>query len=150
MLMIMSQIRKFVDFTKTQKCRYIKKKIFFLQIEKFINYTLRATLLQKNSFVAEVTFKILRRTCLTISLIWALILSKNISISAEKMLILNINNFTQPHSPSHRHTHRRDPKSPSVVQLNGLCVSFQFCEFIRKVLKDFSVTIYQVFCPYYM
>ena len=33
---------------------------FFLQIKKFINYTSRATLWQKNSFVAEVTFKNLR------------------------------------------------------------------------------------------
>ena len=36
------------DFTKTQKSRYVKNETsFFLQIKKFINYTLRATLLQK-------------------------------------------------------------------------------------------------------
>ena len=53
----MSQILKFVDFAKTQKSRYLKKKtLFFLQIKKLINYTLRTTLLQKNSFAAEVTF----------------------------------------------------------------------------------------------
>ena len=35
--------------------------LFFLQIKKFINYTSRATLLQKISFVAEVTFKEYRK-----------------------------------------------------------------------------------------
>ena len=54
----MSQILKFVDFTKTQKSRYLEnERLFFLQIKEFMNYTLRAILLQKNSFVAEVTFK---------------------------------------------------------------------------------------------
>ena len=54
--MMTSQILKYVDFTKTQKSRYLKNKaIFFLQIKKIINYTSRATLLQKNIFVAEVT-----------------------------------------------------------------------------------------------
>ena len=48
MLMMTSHILKFVDFTKTQKSRYLKNKtLFFLQIKKFINYILRATLLQK-------------------------------------------------------------------------------------------------------
>ena len=42
-----TQILQSVDFTKTQKSIYLKKETFFLQIEKFINYTLRATLLQK-------------------------------------------------------------------------------------------------------
>ena len=47
-----------MDFTKTQKIRYLENEtLFFLQIKKVINYALRATLLQKNSFVAEVTFK---------------------------------------------------------------------------------------------
>ena len=46
--MMMSQILKSVDFTKAQKSRYIDNKtLFFLQIKKFINYTLRVTLLQK-------------------------------------------------------------------------------------------------------
>ena len=45
--MMMSQILKFVDFTKTQESRYLQNKTFFLQIQKFINYTLRATLWQK-------------------------------------------------------------------------------------------------------
>ena len=39
------------------KSRYLENKTFFLQIKKFINYTSRATLWQKNSFVEEVTFK---------------------------------------------------------------------------------------------
>ena len=58
--MMTSKILKSVDFTKTQKSRSQEWNIifssnkFFLQI---INYTSRATLLQKNSFVAEKTFK---------------------------------------------------------------------------------------------
>ena len=55
MPMMMSQILKSVDFTKTQTSRYLKnKKLFFLWIKKFINYKSRATLLQKNSFAEEV------------------------------------------------------------------------------------------------
>ena len=57
MPMMASQILKSVDFTKTQKPRYLDNKtLFFLQIKKFINYTSRAILLQKNSFLAKVTF----------------------------------------------------------------------------------------------
>ena len=44
-----SQILKSVDFTKTQKSKYLENK-------ENIFYASRATLLQKNSFVAEVTF----------------------------------------------------------------------------------------------
>ena len=48
MHMMTSQILKSVDFTKTQKCRYLENKtLFFLQIIKFINYTSSAILLQK-------------------------------------------------------------------------------------------------------
>ena len=47
MSIMMSQILKFVDFTKTQTFRYLENKaLFFLQIKKFINYTSRATLWQ--------------------------------------------------------------------------------------------------------
>ena len=54
-----SQILKSVDFTKTQRCRYLENEtLFFLQIKNLINYTLRATLLQKNSFASEITFNI--------------------------------------------------------------------------------------------
>ena len=53
--MMTSQILKSVDFTLTQKSRYLEDEtLFFLQIKKFIIYTSRA----KNSFVAEVTFKV--------------------------------------------------------------------------------------------
>ena len=56
--MIPSHILKFVDFTKTQKSKYLENEtLFFLQIKKFINYSSRVTLWQKNSFMAEVTFK---------------------------------------------------------------------------------------------
>ena len=55
-----SQILKSAVFTKTEKSRYLENEIlFFLQIKKPNNYTSRTTLLQKNSFVAEVTFKFL-------------------------------------------------------------------------------------------
>ena len=45
--MMTSQILKSVDFTKTQKSRYLENETLFLQIKKIINYTGRATLLQK-------------------------------------------------------------------------------------------------------
>ena len=46
--MVTSQILKSVDFTKTQKSRYLEnKKLFCYQLKKFINYTVRATSLQK-------------------------------------------------------------------------------------------------------
>ena len=47
MPMMTSQILKSVDFTKTQKPRYLKNETFFLQIKYFINYTSRTTFLQK-------------------------------------------------------------------------------------------------------
>ena len=57
--MMTSQILKFVDFKETQKSRYLENEtLFILQIKKFINYTSRATLWQKNTFAVEVTFKI--------------------------------------------------------------------------------------------
>ena len=51
-----SQILKYVDFTKTQKSRYLENETFFLQIKKFLSYISRANL-KKKSFVVEVTFK---------------------------------------------------------------------------------------------
>ena len=55
MPMMTSQILKTVDFTKTQKSRYLENKtLFFLQIKKSFNYTSRATLLQK--IVPDVAF----------------------------------------------------------------------------------------------
>ena len=47
MLMMTAKILESVDFTKTQKSRYLENETLFLQIKKSINYTLRATLLQK-------------------------------------------------------------------------------------------------------
>ena len=56
--MMMSQILRSMHFTKTQKSRYLENEtLFFIQIKKYINHTSRANLLQKKSFVAEVTFK---------------------------------------------------------------------------------------------
>ena len=46
--MLTSQILKSADFTKTQNSKYLENETFFLEIKKFINYTLRATFLQKN------------------------------------------------------------------------------------------------------
>ena len=58
MPVVTSQILKSVDFTKTQNSRYVKNKaLFFLQINKLINYLSRATLWKKKSFVAVVTSK---------------------------------------------------------------------------------------------
>ena len=55
--MMTSQISNSVNFTKTQKSRYLKNEaLFFLQIKKIINYLSRATFMAKYSFVAEVTF----------------------------------------------------------------------------------------------
>ena len=54
--MMTLQILKSVDFTKTLKSRYLENKIYFFPNKK-INYTSRATLFLKNSFVVEVTFK---------------------------------------------------------------------------------------------
>ena len=48
----------FVDFTKTQKSRYLKSETLLinLQIKKFIDFPSRTTLWQKNSFVAGLRF----------------------------------------------------------------------------------------------
>ena len=58
--MVTSQILKLRDFTETQKSRYLENKtLFFLQIEKFVNYTSTTTLSQKiNKIVVEVTFNV--------------------------------------------------------------------------------------------
>ena len=47
---MMPQILESVDFTKIQKFKYLENETFFLQIKQLINYTLRATLLQKIAF----------------------------------------------------------------------------------------------------
>ena len=59
--MMMSQILKYVVFTKTQKSRYLENEtLLFLQIKKFIDYTSRTTIWQKNIFAEEVTFNSLK------------------------------------------------------------------------------------------
>ena len=48
MPMMTSQILKFVDFTKTEKSRYLENKtLFSLHIKKFMNFISRAIFLQK-------------------------------------------------------------------------------------------------------
>ena len=52
MSIMTSQILQFMDFTKTQKSKYLESEtLLFLQVKKFINYTSRA-----NFFLVEVTF----------------------------------------------------------------------------------------------
>ena len=52
------QILKFVDFTKTQRSRYIENQtLLFLQIKVKLLITHQGLLYGKNIFVAEVTFK---------------------------------------------------------------------------------------------
>ena len=57
MSMMMSQILKFVDFTKTQKSKYLENKtIFFLQIKNSL-ITYQGLLYGKKTFAVELTFK---------------------------------------------------------------------------------------------
>ena len=53
--MMTSQTLKSVDFTKTQKSRYLENETFSCQIKKFINH--KSYFMARNSFVTEVTFK---------------------------------------------------------------------------------------------
>ena len=59
--MMTSRILKFLDFTKTQKSRYLESETwFFLQIKKLIKH--QGLLYgKKNTFVMEVTFKGVQR-----------------------------------------------------------------------------------------
>ena len=56
--MLTPQILKSVNFTKTQKSRYLENKIFFLQKKKKKKSLIahQGLLYGKKSFVAEVTF----------------------------------------------------------------------------------------------
>ena len=54
--MLTPQILKSVNFTKTQKSRYLENKIFFLQRKKKSLIAHQGLLYGKKSFVAEVTF----------------------------------------------------------------------------------------------
>ena len=56
MSMMTSQILQFVDFTKTQKSKYLQNKTVFFQIKKSL-ITHQRILYGKNTFVVEVTFK---------------------------------------------------------------------------------------------
>ena len=57
MFMMTSQILKFVDFTKTQKSRYLQNEtLFLLQIKKSLTAH-QWVIYGKKSFAAEVTFK---------------------------------------------------------------------------------------------
>ena len=53
--MMTSQILKPVNFTKTQKSRYLKNETFFLQNEKIHELHIKGCFIAKNSFVAKVT-----------------------------------------------------------------------------------------------
>ena len=58
MPMMTSQILKFVDFTETQKSRYLENEtLLFLKLKKVVNYTSGTTLWQNIVFVVEVTLK---------------------------------------------------------------------------------------------
>ena len=58
MPMMTSQILKFLDFTETQKSRYLENEaLLFLKLKKIVNYTSGTTLWQNIVFVVEVTFK---------------------------------------------------------------------------------------------
>ena len=53
-----SQILRFVDFTETQKSRYLENEtLLFLKLKKVLNYTSGTTLWQNIVFVVEVTLK---------------------------------------------------------------------------------------------
>ena len=55
---MMSHILKFVDFTKTQKSRYLERNITFSSNEKIHELHIKGYFMAKNTFVEEVTFKI--------------------------------------------------------------------------------------------
>ena len=58
--MVMSQILKSLDFTKTQKSRYIKNKtLFFIKIKKICLIQIKGYFMTKNSFAVDVTFNVL-------------------------------------------------------------------------------------------
>ena len=58
MFRMMSQILKFVNFTKTQKSRYLNyKTLSFLTKKKNHSLQIKGYYMAKNTFVAEVTVK---------------------------------------------------------------------------------------------
>ena len=59
MFMMTSQILKFVDFSKTQKSKYLESgALFFLQITKDHLLHIKVYFVAKNSFLAEVNFNL--------------------------------------------------------------------------------------------
>ena len=57
MFRMMSQILKFVDFTKTQKSRYLNYKTLLFLTKKNHSLQIKGYYMAKNTFVAEVTVK---------------------------------------------------------------------------------------------
>ena len=65
MLLVMSQILKSVDFTKTQKSTYLENEtLILLQIKKIINCASRDTLWQKLVLQRRQPLRIVKRVCL--------------------------------------------------------------------------------------
>ena len=57
MSIMMSQILKFVDFTKTQTFRYLENKaLFFLQIKKIHQLHIKGYFMANNTFAVDATF----------------------------------------------------------------------------------------------
>lgn len=44
------QILKFVDLSRTPKSKYLNERLFFLQLKRFVYYTLRVIIWQKVVF----------------------------------------------------------------------------------------------------
>ena len=57
MPMMTSQILKFVNFTKTQKTRYLENETFFSSNKKIHKLHIKGYFIAKNSFVEEAAFK---------------------------------------------------------------------------------------------
>ena len=90
--MMTSQISRYVDFKKSQKPRYLENKTFSLQIKKFR----KGYFMAKNSFVAEVTFRLCHFKVGSLNF--------SIKISNLAILLLNICKklfFKKTNKPSH-------------------------------------------------
>ena len=56
MSLLTSQILKFADSFKTQKCKYLENETYFLQIKKNHSLYIKCCNMSKNKFLAEVIF----------------------------------------------------------------------------------------------
>ena len=56
--MMVPQICKFIDFTKTQKRKYLENKTFFLKKKVNSLLYIKGHLMVKNNFLAEVAIKL--------------------------------------------------------------------------------------------